>query len=150
VGPLALLLAAVSSVTIATLSATRAAPAPAAAPTFAIDVAPIIYANCVTCHRPGQAAPFSLITYADVRKHGKTIVDVTGRHYMPPWHAARAEGFAEFRDERHLSDRDIATLNAWVAAGMPSGNLSKAPKPPICPSRLPCPQKGPISTGTSC
>src|SRR5437762_1657493 len=97
----ALLLASASFATIATLSATRVGIAPATAPTFASDVAPIIYANCTTCHRPGQAAPFSLITYADVRKHGKTIVDVTGRHYMPPWHAARAEGFAEFRDERH-------------------------------------------------
>jgi hypothetical protein len=102
-------------------------------PTFAADVAPIVYANCVTCHRPGQAAPFSLLTYDDVRKHAKTIVDVTGRRYMPPWHASRAEGFPEFRDERHLSDEDIATLKRWYDLGMPEGNLTAAPPPPKFP-----------------
>jgi hypothetical protein len=107
--------------------------ADADAPTFAGDVAPILYANCVTCHRPGQAAPFSLITYDDVRKHAKTMVSVTGRRYMPPWHASRADGFPEFRDERHLSDADIATLKRWYEDGMPSGDLDKVPKPPTFP-----------------
>ena len=103
------------------------------APTFASDIAPVIYANCMTCHRPGQAAPFSLITYDDVKKHGKTIVNVTGRRYMPPWHASRADGFPEFRDERHLADADISTLKRWVDLGMPIGNLADAPKPPTFP-----------------
>src|SRR4030095_8517010 len=102
-------------------------------PTFAADIAPIVYANCVTCHRPGQAAPFSLLTYDDVRKHAKTIVDVTGRRYMPPWHASRSEGFPEFRDERHLSDGDIATLKRWYDLGMPEGNLTARPPPPNFP-----------------
>jgi hypothetical protein len=106
----------------------------AAKPTFAADVAPIIYANCAACHRPGQAAPFALLSYDDVRKHGQTIVDVTARRYMPPWHAARAEGFPQWRDERRLSDADLTTLKRWVEGGMPSGNLNKAPKPPIFPS----------------
>ena len=97
--------------------------APAASPTFSANVAPIIYSNCVVCHRPGQAAPFSLLTYDDVRKHGETIVDVTTSRYMPPWHAARAEGFPEFRDERRLTDADLHTLKDWVAAGMPAGDL---------------------------
>ncbi|HUL74892.1 MAG TPA: cytochrome c [Vicinamibacterales bacterium] len=103
----------------------------AAAPTFASDVAPIVFANCVVCHRPGQAAPFPLLSYEDVRKHGQTIVDVVTRRYMPPWHASRAEGFPEFRDERRLTDKEIATLTAWVAADMPSGDLKKTPPPPI-------------------
>src|SRR4249919_1451235 len=63
------------------------ATAPEAAPTFSANVAPIVYANCVVCHRPGQAAPFSLLTYDDVKKRGALIVSVTARHYMPPWHA---------------------------------------------------------------
>ncbi len=108
--------------------------AAASPPTFAADIAPIIYANCTVCHRPEQAAPFSLISYDDVRKHGKTIVDVVSRRYMPPWHASRAEGFPEFRDERHLSDKQIETFTAWVAAGMPSGDLMKVPRPPVFPN----------------
>jgi mono/diheme cytochrome c family protein len=106
----------------------------AASPTFSNDVAPIIFANCTVCHRPGQAAPFPLLGYDDVRKHGQTIVDVITRRYMPPWHASRADGFPEFRDERRLTDKDIATLTAWVAADMPSGDLKKAPMPPVYPS----------------
>lgn len=103
---------------------------PAQAPTFADDVAPIIYKHCSVCHRPGQAAPFPLLSYDDVRRRGRTIVRVTADRYMPPWHAARAEGFERFRDERRLTDAELATLEAWVAAGAPSGDLSKAPTPP--------------------
>lgn len=50
---------------------------------------------------------------------------------MPPWHATPAPGFPEFRDDRRLADADIATIKAWVDAGTPSGDLSKAPKPPV-------------------
>ncbi len=107
---------------------------PAATPTFAADVAPIIYSNCSVCHRPGQAAPFSLLSFDDVKRRGQTIVDATARRYMPPWHATRTENFPELRDERRLSDEQIATLKAWVDAGMPSGDLSKAPKAPEFPS----------------
>jgi mono/diheme cytochrome c family protein len=105
-------------------------PAPAAAPTFAADVAPIIYANCAVCHRPGQAAPFSLLSYDDVKKHAKTIVEVTARRYMPPWHASRAEGFPEYLDERRLSDGELSTIARWVDGGTPAGDLKKAPMPP--------------------
>jgi mono/diheme cytochrome c family protein len=105
-------------------------PVPAAAPNFASDVAPIIFANCASCHRPGQAAPFSLLSYDDVKKHAKTIVDVTARRYMPPWHASRAEGFPEFLDERRLTDAELSTIARWVDAGTPPGDLRKAPLPP--------------------
>lgn len=67
----------------------RAAQAPArASTTFSATIAPIIYANCVTCHRPGEVAPFPLISYEDVAKRGALIAKVTGSRYMPPWHAA--------------------------------------------------------------
>ena len=70
-----------------------AAMLPAAAPvTFSETVAPILYDNCVTCHRPGEAAPFSLISYEDALKKGKQIVKVTGSRYMPPWHAEHGYG----------------------------------------------------------
>ena len=54
-------------------------------PTFAHDIAPIIIENCAPCHRPGEAGPFSLLTYSDVKKHARQIASVTGRRYMPPW-----------------------------------------------------------------
>ena len=101
-----------------------------AAPTFAADVAPIIFNNCAVCHRPGQSAPFSLLSFDDVKRHGDEIAEVVGTRYMPPWHAVRADGFAEFADERRLTDTQIATLTKWIANGMPSGDLSKAPKTP--------------------
>jgi hypothetical protein len=102
-------------------------------PTFAGDVAPIIYDNCTTCHRPGQAAPFSLMSYDDVRRRGQLIAAVTARRYMPPWHAANAEAFPAFADERRLSDTQIETLAAWVRGGMPAGNMAAAPAPPVFP-----------------
>jgi hypothetical protein len=100
-------------------------------PTFSTDIAPIVYDHCVVCHRPGQAAPFSLLSYDDVKKRGELIVKATARRYMPPWHATPAPGFPEFRDDRRLSDVDLATLKAWVDAGMPAGDLAKAPRPPV-------------------
>src|SRR5262245_52917971 len=78
--------------------------------TFTEHVAPILYNNCVTCHRPGEAAPFSLITYEDVVKRATLITTVTKSRYMPPWHAE--PGFGEFADERRLTDAQIETLAA--------------------------------------
>jgi len=102
-------------------------------PTFAKDVAPIVQKNCMSCHRDGQAAPFPLVTYDDVKKRGQLIADVTEDRYMPPWHAARAEGFPEFQDERSLTAAQIKTLRAWVDGGMPSGDLKTMPAPPKFP-----------------
>jgi hypothetical protein len=99
--------------------------------TFSEDVAPILYGNCVTCHRPGEAAPFALISYDEVKKHGKQIAKVTGARYMPPWHAAH--GYGEFADERRLTDAQIATLADWVKAGMPEGDARKMPALPQFP-----------------
>jgi len=99
--------------------------------TFSETVAPILYENCVTCHRPGQAAPFSLITYEDVKKKGKLIAKVTESRYMPPWHAAH--GYGEFADERRLTDAQIATLGDWFKQGMPQGDPGKMPTLPQFP-----------------
>src|SRR6201997_1005935 len=85
--------------------------------TFSETIAPIVYQNCVTCHRPGEAAPFSLISYDDVKKRGALIATVTKSRYMPPWHAAH--GYGEFADERRLSDAQIAAIGDWVSQGMP-------------------------------
>ena len=103
--------------------------APQNAPvTFTENIAPIIYENCVTCHRPGEAAPFSLISYDDVKKRGSLIATVTKSRYMPPWHAAH--GYGEFADERRLTDAQIGMIDQWVKQGMAEGNPSKMPKLP--------------------
>ncbi len=113
---------------VAALAAAAARPA---SPTFSETIAPILYDKCVTCHRPGEAAPFSLITFADVEKRGTLIAKVTASRYMPPWHAAH--GYGEFADERRLSDAEIAAIREWVARGMPEGDPAKLPKLPKFP-----------------
>jgi mono/diheme cytochrome c family protein len=95
---------------------------------FSETIAPILYNNCVTCHRPGEAAPFSLISYEDAKKRGSLIAAVTKSRYMPPWHAAH--GYGEFAGERRLTDEQIAVIAEWVKQGMPEGDRSKMPKVP--------------------
>jgi hypothetical protein len=107
---------------------------PQRTPTFAADIAPIVFANCVSCHRPGQAGPFSLLSYDDLRRHADEIVDVTSSREMPPWHATRGEGFPEVRDERRLTNEQIAVIKRWVDGGMPSGDLKRTPPPPTFPN----------------
>ena len=99
--------------------------------TFTETIAPIVYQNCVTCHRPGEAAPFSLISYEDVKKRGALIATVTKARYMPPWHAAHAYG--EFAEERRLTDAQIAEFGEWVNQGMPQGDPAKMPRLPQFP-----------------
>lgn len=97
-------------------------------PTFNKDIAPIVYSRCATCHHPGQVAPFPLLTYNDMKKRGAQVVTVTQSRYMPPW---KASGDCSFRDNRSLTDAQIATLHRWVAGGMPEGrsaDLLPAPK----------------------
>lgn len=99
-----------------------------ARPTFAADVAPILYENCAYCHRPGQAAPFDLLTYADASQRARQIGEVVATGYMPPW--LPEAGFNHFQNERVLTAAQIATITNWVAAGAPEGDASRAPKPP--------------------
>ena len=97
--------------------------------TFTETVAPIIYDHCVSCHRPGEAAPFSLISYEDVQKRGPMIARVTQSRFMPPWHAAH--GYGDFAEQRRLTDQQIAVIGEWVRAGMPQGDPAKMPKLPV-------------------
>ena len=100
--------------------------------TFNAQIAPIIYQNCSSCHRPGEAAPFSLLSYHDVARKGKTIGRATSARIMPPWKAQPAS--YAYRDERRLNDEQIALIQAWVTEGMPEGNSSDKPTPPKFPS----------------
>src|SRR5437763_11421101 len=79
-----------------------------AAPTFAKDIAPIIWANCAGCHHAGEVAPFTLTSYDDVKKRAKQIARITHSRVMPPWKAE--PGFGEFQDERRLSDQQIGLI----------------------------------------
>lgn len=97
-------------------------------PTFSETIAPIVFGNCVTCHRTGEAAPFPLTSYEDVAKRAKLIAEVTESRYMPPWKATKGHG--EFKDERRLTDAQIAAIQAWVKGGMPRGAASKMPPLP--------------------
>ena len=54
-------------------------------PTFNHDIAPILYKNCSNCHRPGEVAPFALLTYEDAAKRAKQIAAITQTRVMPPW-----------------------------------------------------------------
>ena len=127
-------LAVLTVVPFAAVMTTGAAQKPAAtqkaaAPiTFTEQIAPLVYANCVTCHRAGEVAPFPLVTYEDVATRAKQIARVTGERIMPPWHAE--PGYGEFLDERRLTDAQIETIRAWVSAGMPRGPVDKMPPLP--------------------
>lgn len=96
--------------------------------TFAEHIAPIVHVNCVPCHRPGQAGPFSLITYTDVRRKAKTIKKVTTAGYMPPWPADTT--YARFLGERVLEPREIALLAKWVDQGALAGDTAHVAPPP--------------------
>lgn len=96
--------------------------------TFTESIAPLVYRNCTTCHRPGGGAPFSLITYEDVAARARLIAEVTASRYMPPWHAA--PGPSKFAGERHLTDAQIRTFADWAAQGMPQGIAAKLPPQP--------------------
>ena len=96
--------------------------------TFTEHIAPIVFNNCTSCHRPGEAAPFALMSYADVKKRGLLIAAVTQSRYMPPWHAA--PGYGDFIDVHRLSDEQIGQIKHWVDAGMPEGDPAKLPAIP--------------------
>lgn len=96
--------------------------------TFTEHVAPILFNNCARCHRPGEAAPFSLLGFEDAKKRARQIAEVTGKRFMPPWHADH--GYVEFSNERRLTDEQIALLGAWHQQGTPEGDPAKLPAPP--------------------
>ncbi len=100
-----------------------------AAVTFTKDVAPILQAHCQVCHRPDNIAPMSLLTYQDARPWAKSIKQQVVQRNMPPWFIDPHVGIRKFKDDPSLSERDIATISAWVDAGAPMGNLADMPPP---------------------
>jgi len=109
--------------------AVAAKPAPSASSvSFYQHIAPIVHQNCAPCHRPGEAAPFSLLTYEDVKRHALQIAAVTKRRYMPPW--LPQPGYGDFVEERRLTDAQIQLIQEWVKAGSPAGSHTGAPPVP--------------------
>jgi len=105
------------------------APGQTHALTFNRDIAPIIFNNCAVCHHPGGSAPFSLLTYTDVRKRAQQIATVTRSRYMPPW--LPEPGYGEFVGDRRLPDEQITLIARWVEQGAAEGlpaDLTPAPK----------------------
>ena len=95
---------------------------------FGHDIAPIIYTNCSPCHRPGEAAPFTLLSYEDVKAHAPLIAVAVGSRRMPPWLPDPAYG--HYIDEHRLTDAQIRTVLDWIKEGAPEGPTSEIPPPP--------------------
>jgi hypothetical protein len=112
-------------------SQNSAAAATANAPTFAKDVAPIMFTKCASCHRPGEVAPMSLLSYSDARPWASAIKQKVSTRAMPPWHADPAHG--TFRNDLRLSDREIDTIVKWVDGGAREGDPSALPQLPKFP-----------------
>jgi mono/diheme cytochrome c family protein len=101
---------------------------PAKEVTFNKDIAPIFHAKCAECHHPGEAAPFSTLTYKDVRPWAKSIKEKVINREMPPWHADPHYG--EWANDRRLSPQQIQAITAWVDQGAKEGNPKDLPPTP--------------------
>src|SRR5947207_3427151 len=97
------------------------------APAVTKDVAPILQKNCQACHRPGEAAPFSLLTYEQARPWAKAMKEAVVLKKMPPWYADPHYG--KFSNDRSLTQKEIDTIAAWADGGAPQGDLKDMPPP---------------------
>jgi hypothetical protein len=106
-----------------------AAAAVPAQPTFARDVAPLFQQKCQSCHHAGTSAPMSLVTYEDVRPWARSIRQRVASRDMPPWHLDKTVGIRHYKNDRSLTDAEIATVTRWVDGGASLGNPSDMPAP---------------------
>ena len=103
-------------------------PHPPGSLTFSNSIAPIVFEHCSGCHRPGESAPFSLLTYRDVERRATQIQEVTRSRFMPPW--LPEPGHGEFSGQRSLSTDQIGRIQQWVAEGSVEGDASAMPPAP--------------------
>jgi hypothetical protein len=96
--------------------------------TFSRDIAPIVFRYCAPCHHSGEAGPFPLLTYGDLKSHARQIADITSKRLMPPW-LPSTEGVA-FEEDSHLSDEQIGLFQKWIADGTSEGNTAELPAAP--------------------
>jgi hypothetical protein len=107
-----------------------ASPAHAQEVTFAKHVAPILYENCVSCHRPNAQAPMSLMTYEDARRYAPRIRSRVAARIMPPWHVDKTVGIQDYENDVSLSNEEIETIVSWVDEGAPQGDEADMPPAP--------------------
>jgi mono/diheme cytochrome c family protein len=98
--------------------------------TFTRDVAPILFENCVECHRQGSFAPMSLLTYEEARRYAQRIHYRVANRQMPPWHVDESIGIQDFSNDVSLTDAEIQTIVRWVEAGSPRGDGADMPPVP--------------------
>jgi hypothetical protein len=122
------LLAFGASLAVWLAAAGRAGPAQGTPVTFNRDVAPILYARCTDCHRPGQIGPMSLLTYEDARPWARSIRRMVVERRMPPWFADPHVG--TFSNDASLTDREVDLMARWVDGGAPQGDPADRPAPP--------------------
>src|SRR6185436_18869194 len=101
--------------------------------TFAKHVAPIFQAKCQVCHQPGSIAPMSLLTYEDAKKYARRIKTKVAARVMPPWHIDKSVGIKEFKNDRSLTDDQVATIVRWVDEGAPLVDEKDMPPPATFP-----------------
>ena len=102
--------------------------APGRQVTFSHDVAPVLYQHCVTCHRPGEVAPMSLLDYKSARPWAKAMRQAVMTRKMPPWLADPHYG--AFSNDARLSDAEIETIRKWADGGAPEGDPRDLPPQP--------------------
>ena len=115
------------AVPLAVYHPTPAAAKPHRAVTYAKDIAPIFQQKCQECHQPGSIAPMSLLTYDDAVEYAGQIKQKVSQRLMPPWHIDKTVGIQQFKNDRSLTDQQIATLVNWVDDGTPLGNKADLP-----------------------
>ena len=129
--PAVIMSAVLAAASVSASSAKIAGAPPARAqgnvPTYSKDVAPIVQKNCQICHRPGEAGPFPLLTYQDVRRRATKIKKAVAEGKMPPWFADPHYG--KFSNRMGLSTSEIETIVRWVDGGTPAGDPRDLPKP---------------------
>src|SRR3974390_393111 len=94
--------------------------------TYYKDIEPIIQTKCSGCHKPGESAPFSLLTYDDVAKRVSFIKDVVQKKYMPPWKADN--NYVHFANDRSLTEKEINTIVKWIDDKAPEGTETSSSK----------------------
>ena len=124
----ATLIGACAALLVLSVAGIASAEAAEGTPTFAKDIAPILYENCVACHRPNHLAPMSLITYADARPWARAVKTKVLAREMPPWGADSS--VRAYKNDASLTQAEIDTIAAWVDGGAPEGNDADLPEVP--------------------
>jgi mono/diheme cytochrome c family protein len=107
----------------------------AGAVTFAKDVAPILQQKCQVCHQPNSIGPMSLLTYEDAKTYARRIKTKVTSRLMPPWYIDKTVGIQKFKNDRGMSDAEIATITRWVDDGTPLGDPKDLPPPVTFPDQ---------------